>query len=352
MTQPTGLPRYSDKAGVKALCDWMVKKADSLDFKVGSRGWLYLLENAGIIDKTQFEPALSLIGKCRKGGELPLWVVAEDEARRLSCLEYLDNEDPDQEVADIISSINDRIDLYQPFSFWDDLPVFLAMMVEKSDLKSLFEPVCRKYFVPIGNARGWSDINLRVNLMRLFRRHEAQGRQCILMYAGDFDPAGLSISDRLEKNFKDLEKAVGWNPSNLIIDRFGLNYDFIEEHKLPWIENLKTSSGKDLAKDPEKHGKKDGHPNHHLAYVQDYLYRYGARKCEANALVVRPEAGRKLCEDAIVENIYGSFGAEVPIFSSTVKADLLKGHDQMLAEPREELKAKVKAELKLWAGQG
>jgi hypothetical protein len=33
------------------------------------------------------------------------------------------------------------------------------------------------------------------------------------------------------------------------------------------------------------------------------LKRFGARKVEANALVVRPEAGRKLCRDAILRYV-------------------------------------------------
>jgi hypothetical protein len=41
------------------------------------------------------------------------------------------------------------------------------------------------------------------------------------------------------------------------------------------------------------------HEDHNKPYVQDYLRQFGARKVEANALVVRPEAGRQLCLDAI-----------------------------------------------------
>jgi hypothetical protein len=37
--------------------------------------------------------------------------------------------------------------------------------------------------------------------------------------------------------------------------------------------------------------------------VQNYLRDYGARKVEANALVIRPEAGRRLCLDAITKYI-------------------------------------------------
>jgi hypothetical protein len=80
---------------------------------------------------------------------------------------------------------------------------------------------------------------------------------------------------------------------HLVIDRFGLNADFIAANNLTWIDNLETGSGKSLA-DP-------GHKDHKCAYVQDYIREFGVRKVEANALVVRPEAGRQLCLHAILK---------------------------------------------------
>ena len=79
------------------------------------------------------------------------------------------------------------------------------------------------------------------------------------------------------------------------IDRFGLNYDFIQENNLTWIDNLETGSGKRLD-DPR-------HPDHKKPYVQNYIKQFGVRKVEANALVTRVTAGRKLCEDAILKYI-------------------------------------------------
>ena len=96
-------------------------------------------------------------------------------------------------------------------------------------------------------------------------------------------------------NLLELRNSVGWNPEKLIIDRFGLNYDFIQDAGLTWIENLITSSKKNLA-DPN-------HPDHRKPYVQDYLRLYGVKKCEANALVTRPELGRQLCFDAILKYV-------------------------------------------------
>jgi hypothetical protein len=114
-------------------------------------------------------------------------------------------------------------------------------------------------------------------MMRRFAAWEAKGKQCVLLYCGDHDPGGLRISEFIHSNFADLTGAVGWSPEHLIIERFGLDYDFIVAQALVWIENLETGSGKFPLNDPR-------HPDHFKPYVQSYLRQFGARKCEANAL--------------------------------------------------------------------
>ena len=110
---------------------------------------------------------------------------------------------------------------------------------------------------------------------------------------GEFDACENFITDCRKTG--DLSAPVGWSPDNLIIERFGLNFDFIEANNLTWIDNLETSSGQRLD-DPR-------HPDHFKPYVQSYLAAFGARKCEANALVVAPEIGRQLCRDAILRYV-------------------------------------------------
>src|SRR6516162_11914122 len=176
-----------------------------------------------------------------------------------------------------------------------ELDVYVEMTVEKVDLKNLFSSVCKPFCIPITNISGWNDINSRAAIMRRFAHWERRGKRCVLLHCGDHDPGGLNISEFLRSNMADLAKAVGWSPDKLIIDRFGLNYNFIQRHRLTWIDNLITGSKRDLA-DPD-------HPDHFKPYVQNYLREFRARKVEANALVVRPEAGRKLCRDAILRYV-------------------------------------------------
>ena len=76
------------------------------------------------------------------------------------------------------------------------------------------------------------------------------------------------------------------------------------------------------------------HPDHFKPYVQNYLKHYGARKVEANALVARPEAGRALCRQAILQY---------------VPADAVENYQARLAEVREDLRKAIARRL---AGDG
>ena len=160
---------------------------------------------------------------------------------------------------------------------------------------SLFEKPTGEFNVPLVNIGGWSDVNSRVEMMRRFAYWERRGKKCVLLVFVDHDPGGLLIAVFLRKNLADLSKAVGWKPDKLNIDRFGLKPDFIRRHRLRWIDNLETSSGERLD-DPN-------HNDHNKDYVQSYIKKFGARKVEANALVVCPEAGRALCRQAILKYV-------------------------------------------------
>jgi hypothetical protein len=282
---------------IRAFVGRLLEIRSRLDFTPGTRGWCYILENEGLITKGEFKRMEGFLGDWRKDGLLPLDFCSDDDKRAASNLESLDSSDPVAYARAYASHAASCWQTYEPVSFWKFQPCYIEMAVEKVDLRVLFEPVCAEYHVPIWNAGGWSDINSRARVMERFREHDEAGRRCVLLYCGDFDPAGLLISDVIRKNLRDLEKAVGWSPTldRLIIDRFGLNADFIEANGLTWIDGLETGSGRNL-EDPN-------HTDHNKPYVQDYLKKYGPRKVEGNALVARFEEGRALCRRAILRFI-------------------------------------------------
>jgi hypothetical protein len=318
--RPTLAAKQAYKASIARFCACIREIKKRIDFDVGTRGWCYLLETYHFITKGEFDDAERVITECRKSGDLPLNICAEDSKRAVDGVQDID--DPDIETAAdnfAIEMANSYL-TYTPFAFWDTVDVYIEVAVEKSDLKSLFAVVTDEFYIPSQNIGGWADLNVRAGMMRRFKYWEARGKRCILLYCGDHDPGGLNISDFLRANLEELAEAVGWSPKNLIIKRFGLDYDFIEANGLTWIDNLETSSGKSLD-DP-------GHRDHGKRYVQDYIARFGVRKVEANALVARPQEGRELCRQAILEH---------------VSEDQLEAYNARLDEEREKLRLVIEA---------
>lgn len=280
---------------VEKFCQGVKEVNSSLDFQVSSRGWCYLLEEYGL-NKGDFDKAQILINECRKSGLLPLNICAEDSTRTAEGIEEPDESDISAYAFEWVDYVKNHLStFYHPYFFSDFQECYIEILVEKIDLKGIFKPVCEEYHIPYANNKGWADINSRAALMRRFKEWESKGKQCVLLYCGDHDPGGLNISDFIRKNLNALQNAdgVGWSPDNLIIDRFGLNFDFIQANNLTWIDNLETGSG----------GRLDNprHNDFRKPYVQNYIKQFGVRKVEANALVTRVEAGRQLCKDSILK---------------------------------------------------
>lgn len=305
------LERRFNKNNLHEFAEFAQNLSDQIGFKVSARGWAYLMEQAGYVTKDQFDKVENLINRCRKEGYLPVDFTAEDAAREFEEIHTPTKGGHAKFLREWINYGYRCEDWFEP-DWWEGEDYYIQMVVEKIDLVTLFRPVCRNYHVPIANARGWSSIMQRAQYAQRFKKAEKKGLRCVLLYCGDHDPDGLRISETIRKNIEDVKDIYwedgerGYDPADLIIERFGLNYDFITRNSLTWIDNLITGGG-ELAKMVDgkivqgttKNGRP--HPNFELPYLQDYLKTVGVRKCEANALVVVPEAGRALCEQTIVK---------------------------------------------------
>ena len=278
-----------------------IKQLDKqVGFAMSARGWGYLLEGEGLIDKSEIDLVEKTVNLCREQGLVPIDFTADEAARAFDVVDIPCEDTPIQHMKQYLEAVM-HCDRWYECDWWDGEEYYIQMLVEKIDLKSLFKPICKQFHIPIATSKGWSSMRQRAEYARRFKEAEEKGLECVLLYCGDHDPDGLRISDFIRSNLDALQNIYwkdgteGYDPENLIIDRFGLNYDFIINNKLTWIENLITGSGNNLAS--------DSHKNHKMPYVQEYLAKVGARKCEANALVKNPEAGRQLCTEAIIKYV-------------------------------------------------
>lgn len=255
--------------------------------KASSRGWCYLLEQFGLIIKSQFDEAQGLINEARKLGILPIDFVLEEDARAFDGLESIDWRDPRDYLVDCLENAKEFYKYYEAISFWAEQPVYIQMLVEKIDLRHLFRHITGKYHIPIATSRGWYSILQRGEMAKRFKYWEERGKKPVLLYCGDHDPTGLQISEALVSNFWEIALGTGWRPTNLKVDRFGLNYDLIMEAELTWIDNLISASGRP--------------PDLKKRYIREYIAEFGERKVEANALVIRPDLAERLVEQAILK---------------------------------------------------
>ena len=266
--------------------------SEDIGFKLSSRGWSYQLEgclykikdDVHELDKSQFDRVQRLINECIKEGVLPPDFLADEEARSFDCVNEPTQETPSEFFLKHINSLQYLEKWYEP-DYWEDETVYIQMLVEKVDLKTLFYPVCDTYHVPLATSKGWSSVKQRIEIGSRFKKAEEKCLQPILLVCGDHDPYGLKITSELKNHLADVSKATKWQPDNLIVDRFGLNYDFIQKYDLTWIDNLVSGSGKK--------------PDFDNQIIQEYVEKYGERKVEANALVVMPDVARNLCRSAI-----------------------------------------------------
>ena len=270
--------------------------AKTVGFKISARGWCYHLEGENLIDKSQFDLSEALINKMRKDGTLPIDFTSVDASRSATGIPTLDYSNSTVELSYQREQVEDFIrHRYTPHLLCDTTKTYIELAVEKKDLVSLYAPTCKRYQIPVSNFKGWSDINSRAKLVkRCYDKHK-KGYRVVVLYCGDFDPAGINISDAFRKNLRDLEHALGIDTAFMGFERFGLNHNYIIENDLVWTDNLMTGSGKDLAK--------QSHPDHKKPYVQDYLKKYGSRKVEANALLKQTDKARELLLNAIYNHI-------------------------------------------------
>jgi len=304
----TGGLKYTSQLTKFAL--GLIELSDEIGFRMSARGWAYTLEGLRLINKDQFNRVESLINTCRERGYLPIDFTAEEEGRKFAGIETPTKETVPTFLNKYVNYVAHCERSFVP-EWWDGEKYYIQMLVEKIDLKTLFEPVCENYKIPIATSKGWSSMLQRAEYAKRFKAAEEVGLECILLYCGDLDADGLRISkflfDNLDqiKNIEWADGTTGYDPTNLTINRFGLNYDFVTRHGLTWIDNLITGSGKNLAS-PK-------HKNFKMPYVQEYLKTIGERKCEANAIVKDPPLGRALCRAAIEsylgKNAVGRFKA-------------------------------------------
>lgn len=310
------------RAARLAMAEAIERMSAETGYRFGPRGWAYYAEGLGLITKGEFDRFEKLLTDMRKDGELDPDVIEPDASRMATEVQDFDaanisaEEHAQYAVGEISNNLGAWVDAFHEHGYWDSLDYYVEMIVEKKDLVQIFRSTADRYNVRITNGKGDTDIHTRLAMLKRFRDHSEDGRQCVLLAIGDHDPKGLHIVSGLERTIRSCTnlKGLDWDYPEFEVVNIGLTEGQVEALNLMKIENLETGGGRDLS-DP-------AHPDHGKAYVQDYIRRFGVWKCEANALVGHPREARGLLEEVINRFIPAGHPRHVEEANASAKAQV------------------------------
>ena len=99
---------------LREFVEYVEEISGDIGFKVSSRGWGYILEQRGLINKSQFDKVEAWINHCRKNGLLPVDFVAEEAARAFSNIEVPTKDTPAGHVLGWVEASLKRHEYFTP----------------------------------------------------------------------------------------------------------------------------------------------------------------------------------------------------------------------------------------------
>jgi len=183
----------------------------------------YQCVSRGVVEKTElnYKRVAAATVQMRLAGELPYQKIADGSRTRRTVSAYDSLRELFEESRDIF-----RRDL------WRDQSLHVELWCEKDALSGVLQPVCEQYQVPYVATRGFPSLSLRYESARAM----IDGKKpTVVLYLGDHDASGQSISNNLEPELRQ-------HGANVHVSRVALSPSQVEEWSLPTRPGKKTDS--------------------------------------------------------------------------------------------------------------
>lgn len=115
-------------------------------------------------------------------------------------------------------------------------PIYPEILIEKKALEGVFAKPCRNWDIAVGACKGYPSLTFLFELSERLREAQANGKQCVILYFGDYDPSGEDIPRSIGEN---LQK---FGIFGVEIRRIALMEQQVIEWKLPPAPAKETDS--------------------------------------------------------------------------------------------------------------
>lgn len=209
----------------------------------------YILVGEHLIEKTEagYKSLVRQLGAMRKGGILPYTAVIDGTRNR--------------QLNQTFGAPSEMLRFYSRLyrrNPWATQPVVAEVWAEADTLSQMLWQAADPAAVPLVVCRGNSSLSqLFLSAFEIYRRWTANEQRTVILYVGDFDPAGMDMSDGLHQRLVD----VGAPGEAFKVERVAVTPEQIATYRLPPHE-----------------------PKHKDARTPQFVARYGVGCVEADAL--------------------------------------------------------------------
>lgn len=189
---------------------------------VGVRQLAYAMHAQQFIEKKEsaFNEVGELVKEMRLNCDIP-WECIQDNSRTYNAIDSpFPPEIPEDMLTEYVSEISSLprdIErsirtgfpkmIFQDESLrrglWHNQPYYVEVWIEKKGLLGVFEPVTTKWGVALNACAGQPSLTIRKLAANHFDSMHNEGRVPVVLYFGDYDPAGGSIANTM-KNIGEL----------------------------------------------------------------------------------------------------------------------------------------------------
>lgn len=85
---------------------------------------------------------------------------------------------------------------------WENQPIYPEILIEKKALEGVFAKPCAKWDIAVGACEGYPSLTFLFELSERLRKAQANGKRCVILYFGDYDPSGEDIPRSIGENLQ------------------------------------------------------------------------------------------------------------------------------------------------------
>jgi hypothetical protein len=118
---------------------------------------------------------------------------------------------------------------------WENQQNYAEVFIEKKALQNVFQGVCIDNAIALGAVKGYPSLTFLHEAAQRFITQADRGKNCIVLYFGDYDPSGEDIPRSIEENLNRMG-------ANVEVRRFALFDWQVRKYNLPPAPAKETDS--------------------------------------------------------------------------------------------------------------